>query len=150
MTYIVSYQKHTDEYTTYQLVLPVDADGQHIGIELATVDGLTYVALPDTAQLPEQPQQIASSVQTATMTQPLRERIKAVSPHCKLISERMLNKIRDAYTLDDELYYARIAGGASNGLYSPTSEEFQELQVYTETLESIRQRGRNERAKLGL
>lgn len=131
-------------------MLPVDADGQHTGIELATVDGLTYVALPDTAQLPEQPQQIASSVQIVTMTQLLREQIKAVSPHCKLISERMLNKIRDAYTLDDELYYARIAGGAANGLYSPTSEEFQELQVYAETLESIRQWGRDERAKLGL
>lgn len=131
-------------------MLPVDADGQSIGIELATVNGLTYVVLPDAAQLPEQPQQIAATVQTVTMTQPLREQIKAVSPHCKLIAQRMLDKIRDAYTLDDELYYARIAGGASNGLYSPTSEEFQELQVYTETLESIRQWGRDERAKLGL
>ena len=48
MTYIVSYQKFIDSQRSVEIVLPIgEGAAQRIGDELATVDGVTYVALPD-------------------------------------------------------------------------------------------------------
>lgn len=111
---------------------------------------MTYVAVPDGVTLPDQPTEIAASVTTVTLDPVLRERIKAESPHCQLISQRMVDRIRATYSIDDEMYYARIGVGAANGLYVPTSDELQELTVFGEFVEAVRQWGRDERAKLGL
>lgn len=144
MPSIVSYQKASDATTTYQLALP---DG---AIELCTLDGTTYVALPDGAKLPDQPKQIAASVKPVAMTAPLKEAIKAASPHCQLISERMQAKIRAKYPLEDELAYARIGIGAAHKLYAPTQEEFANIAAFGVFVDGVRQWGRDERAKLGL
>ena len=65
--------------------------------ELCTIDGVTYVSVPDD-DLPEQAAQISASiVNPVTLTTELREAIKAASPHCALIHERMEAKIRDKY-----------------------------------------------------
>jgi phage gp36-like protein len=140
---IIQYQKVTDETTTYRLNAPD-------GIELAEIDGITYVSLPDGAALPEQPEQIAASVSTVTLTEPLREAIKAASPHCQLISERVIERIRDRYTYDDELYFTRITIGQQMGLYQMTAAEVAEVQEFGAFVEAARQWGRDERAKLGL
>lgn len=122
-----------------------------MGAELATIDGTTYVALPDGATLPaDQSTEIASSIVVVTLDPVLREQIKAASPHCKLIAQRMIEQIRAAYSLDDEMYFARIGVGAATGMYTPTSDELQAMTVFGEHVESVRQWGRGERAKLGL
>ena len=152
MPSIVSYQKHIDSIRTVEIRLPEDATLlQRIGTELATIDGITYVSLPDGVTLPaNQPEEIAASIQTVTLTPALREAIKAASPHCQLIAQRMVEKIRALYGIDDEMYFARIGVGAANGMYTPTQDEMQAMTVFGEFVESIRQWGRDERARLGL
>lgn len=152
MSYIVSYQKHIDNLRTVELALPEDAEThQRIGTELATIDGVTYVALPDGAVLPDpQPVEIAASVSTAAVDPATKETIKAVSPHCQLINDRMQTMIRESYPLEDELKYARIGVGAAMGMYTPTQDEVNQMTVFGEFVESTRQWGKAERAKLGL
>lgn len=144
------YRKASDKYTTYQLATPdrQEQDAPHV-TELATLeDGYTYVAVPDGVTLPEQPTQI--TVEPVTLTPLLREQIKTASAHCELIAQRMQDKIRSNYSLEDEMYFARIGVGAANGLYHPDGSEFQAMTVFGEFVESVRQWGRGERAKLGL
>lgn len=152
MPSIVSYRKYIDSQITRELRLPHDPQSlQPIGTELATIDGITYLSLPDGATLPaDQPAEIAASIAAVTLDPVLREQIKAESPHCKLISQRMVEQIRNIYSIDDEMYFARIGVGAAIGLYTPGTDEMQAMTVFGEFVESIRQWGRDQRAKLGL
>lgn len=136
------------------LRLPDAAQGEQVGQELATLaDGRTVVVLFDGATLPiDQPSAISTSIELLPSVLPdlLREQIKASSPHVALISERMIELIRASYSQDDENYFSRIGVGAAMGMYTPTTDEIQAMTVFGEFVESIRQWGRVERAKLGL
>ena len=128
----------------YQLTAPEGST------ELCTIDGITYVSVSDNG-LPEQPAQIAASVvDPVVLTAELKEVIKAASPHCALIHERMESKIRDKYSLSDEQYFSRIASGAALGLYTFETGEAEALQAFGAYVESVRQWGREQRALLGL
>ena len=116
--------------------------------ELASVDGLTYVHCPDNITPPAQPAEI--NWQLVTLTDTLREAIKTASPQCRLISDQMISKIRASYSINDEMYFARVGVGAANGMYQPSADELQQMTLFGEFVESIRQWGRDERAKLGL
>ena len=98
--------------------------------------------------LPEQPEQI--TVEAVTLTPELRESLKAASTHCALIAQRIEEKIRARYTLNDEQYFARIASGAALGIYVLEPGEHDALVAFGEHVEACRQWGRNERAQLGL
>ena len=152
MPTLIAYRKYVTLEVTRELRLPEDAPTrQRLGTELATIDGITYVSLPDGATLPaEQPPEIAASIETITLTPSLREAIKAASPHCRLIAATVVEKIRAAYTLDDEMYFARIGAGASIGLYTPTEEEMHMLTVFGVFVEDCRAWGRQQKAALGL
>ncbi len=118
--------------------------------ELCTIDGVTYVSVPDD-DLPEQAAQISASiVNPVTLTTELREAIKAASPHCALIHERMEAKIRDKYSLSDEQYFSRISSGAALGLYTFEAGELVAMQAFGAYIESVRQWGREQRGQLGL
>lgn len=151
---MIAYRKAISRETTIALRLPLDAtQGQPITQELATLpDGRTVVMLPDGLTLPvDQPAEVVGTIEYLTpLTTDVREQIKAASPHVALIAQRMVQMIRDAYSLDDEMYFARIGVGAATGMYTPTSDELQEMTVFGEFVESVRQWGRAERAKLGL
>ena len=84
------------------------------------------------------------------MTDPLKESIKAVSPHTRLISQRMQEKIRAAYTIEDEQFFSRIGVGVALGAYVFGAGEQAALLAFGAFVESVRQWGRDERAKLGL
>ncbi len=152
MPYIVSYRKHIDAVITRELRLPQGEMHQSIGTELATIDEITYVSLPDDALLPaNQPAEIADSiVNPCVLDDSVRETIKATSPHCKLIAQRMIDKIRALYSIDDEMYFARIGVGAATGMYAPSEDEMHEMSVFGQFVESVRQWGRDERARIGL
>ena len=141
MAHIVSYQKKSDTYTVYQLAAP---DGS---TELCTIDGITYVNVPD-GELPEQPAQI--TITDVVLTDTLKEAIKAASIHCQLIHERMEAKIREQYSLSDEQYFSRIASGVAIGMYTFQAGELDALQAFGLYVESVRQWGREQRAALGL
>ena len=152
MPKIISYQKTSDAYTIYELRIPdaQGAEGEIYCAELGTVGGLTYVSVPPGVTLPEQLPQVAATLQTVTPTAELRAQLKAISPHCALISERMVQKIRARYSIDDEMFFARIGVGAAAGMYKPTPGELAEMQAFFEFVEAVRQWGRTERAKLRL
>ena len=133
------------------LVLPVDKSGQMIGTELATLaDGLTYVSMPATATLPTQPKEIATSTKTVTLTAAQIAEIKSLSPHIKLINDRVCEKIREQYSLDDELKLARVSIGSLQKTYTPSAAESQAVTDYQVAVEAARAWGRAEKAKLGL
>ena len=148
--FIYSYQKVSTPYTVIQAVLP-DSTGANDELhctELCTLGGITYLSVPDGVTLPDQPPEI--ELTPVTLSPELREQIKAASPHAQLISERMIQKIRAQYSVDDEMFFARIGVGAATGMYTPTAGEMADMQAFGEFVESVRQWGRTERAKLGL
>lgn len=152
MPAIVSYRKFINTEITRTLRMPDDGSHQSLGTELATLDdGLTYVSLPDGAVLPaDQPAEIAGSIATVILTDALKESIKSASPHTRLISQRMQEKIRATYTLEDEQYFSRIGVGVALGAYVFGTGEQAGLLAFGAFVESVRQWGRTERAKLGL
>ena len=146
---IVRYQIASDAYTTYRLHEP---DGEPRCTELCTLDdGYTYVAVPEGVTLPtDQPVGIADSIETVTLTDTLREQIKSASPHCQLISQRVIERIRERYSVDDELFFARIMIGAQAGLYTLEAGEMAEVEAFKAWVEDAREWGRQQRAALGL
>jgi len=116
--------------------------------ELCTIDGVTYVAVPDAVVLPEQPSEITP--QPVALGDDLIAKIKAASPHIQLIYARTEAKIRERYSASDEAKYARIGVGVALGAYTFGASEEAELLAFGAWCEAARQWGRDERAKLGL
>ena len=137
MTKIYKYQKVQDAYTTHCLVEPdynlLETEDRIT--ELCTIDGITYVSVPDSITLPEQPEQI--TVEEVELTDELKESIKSASPHVQLINDRVVSKIREVYSLNDEIKMIRL---------SPSAEST----AYDEYVEACRDWGRVAKANLGL
>lgn len=153
MASIIRYQIVSDALTTHRL-------REHGGLlmgeprctELCTLeDGYTYVSVPDDVALPEdQPASVTASMEPVTLTDVLREQIKVASPHTQLIAQRVIERIRERYGVDDELYFARIMIGAQAGLYTLEAGEMEQVAAFKGWVEAARQWGREQRAALGL
>ena len=117
-------------------------------LELCEIDNDTYVFVSDDAVLPEQHQEI--TLESVTLTDDLRSEIKKSSRACQLIDMRMQEMIRERYTAEDEMYFARIGTGKALGVYEFQAGEENALLDYGNFVESVRQWGRDERAKIGL
>lgn len=138
MPTLISYRKHIDALITRELRLPDGDSHQRLGTELATINGTTYVSLPDDATLPSsQPTEIAASIAEVTLTDTLREAIKAASPQVRLINATVAEKIAAQYSLADEIKLLRTAPSA-------------ELEAYNAHAEACRAWGREQKAALGL
>lgn len=135
MSYIVRYQKFIDAERTVEVVLPEDENGQRVGVELATVDGATYVSLPDSAQLPEQPIEI--KVESVKLTPELKTVIEDASPFVRMIRRMVSDMIADRYSVGDEIKLIRTAPSA-------------EFEAYNAYAEECRAWGREQRAAVGL
>ena len=133
--------------TTVTAKLP-EADGQFIGNELGTIDGLTYISLPDDAVLPGQPAEI--NLQPVIMTDALKEQLKAINPWCRLVDQQIRAKIRERYDAEDEMYLTRISVGNLMGIYTYLPGEQQAVLDYGAYVEGVREWARSERAKVGL
>ena len=131
MSYIVRYQKFINAIRTVEIALPVNQSGQ----ELATLDGYTYVSIPDGVTLPTQPSEI--TVQAVTMTPTLSAQIAAASPQVRVINDRVVSMIGEQYSMHEEIKLLRTA----------PSEEFD---IYNEYVESCRAWGRAQKTALGL
>ena len=137
MPVIYKYQKISDAYTTYLLAEP-DYDG--LGLEsriteLCTIDGVTYVSVPDGITLPEQPEQI--TVEEVALTDELKAAIRLASLHVQLIDERVVMKIREKYSVNDEIKLIRL--GASD-----------DFTAYNDYVETCRAWGAAAKARLGV
>lgn len=136
MAKIYRYRKIIDDITTHCLLEPDYAPEAEDRItELCTLDGYTYVSVPDGIALPDQPEQI--SVESVELTDDLKEAIKKASPHVALINERVVNMIRERYSVDDEIKMLRIGPSEETAAYNTYTEE-------------CRAWGRSEKLKLGL
>lgn len=145
-----SYTKITEEGpfgTTVAANLP-ELNGQFIGNELGTIDGLTYISLPDDAVLPEQSAEI--NVQPVAMTDALKEQLKLINPWCGLINQQIRAKIRERYDAEDEMYLTRISVGNLMGIYTYLPGEQQAVLDCGAYVEGVREWARLERAKVGL
>lgn len=116
--------------------------------EIAIVGDWRYVYVPDGADIPEQRPEI--EWQSVTLTDQLKEEIKSSSRPCFLVSERMQAMIRERYTAEDEMYFARIGTGKALGAYEFQEGEEAALLQYGSFVESVRQWGREQRALIGL
>lgn len=139
MPTLISYRKHIDALVTRELRLPDGENHQRLGQEIATVDGTTYVSLPDGVALPaEQPDEIAASiVNPVALNDMLREAIKAASPQVRVINALVGEKIAASYSLADEIKLLRTAPSA-------------EFEAYNAHAEACRAWGRAQKAALGL
>lgn len=135
MTSIVSYQKFIDAQRTVEIKLPEAGNGERIGSELATIDGVTYVSLPEGAVLPTQPEEI--TVTPVTLTPELKLAISDASPFVRMIRQMVAEKIAARYSVTDEIKLIRTAPSA----------EFEAYNVYAE---DCRAWGREQKAELGL
>ncbi len=102
---------------------------------MCTIDGVTYVSVPDDIAMPEQNALITHAV--ATLTSELKEAIKAASTHVQLIDQRVREKIADAYPIHEEIKLLRTA---------PSTE----FDAYNAFAEACRQWGRDQKTALGL
>lgn len=142
---IISYSKFIDSDITRELIRPEESE------ELATIEGVTYVYIPEGSVLSEsQPEEIQNSISDAVLTDELKSQIKHESPHCKLISQRVIDKIRERYSIEDEQYFSRIGIGAALGLYEFLPGEEDLLRDFGVYVEGVRQWGRDQRALIGL
>ena|SRR5690554_828217 len=123
------------KYVTREISRTIECD--EVCTELATVEGVTYVHVPDDYELPVQPAEVAESLQPVTLTPELRDAIKAASPHVWLINARVREKIADVYPLHEEIKLLRTAPSA-------------EFDAYNEYAEECREWGRVQKALLGL
>lgn len=150
------------QYFKYQQIVENGPDGrtlrvvfgedtetkEKVGTELATVDGVTYISLPDGKTLPEQHEELV--IEPIELTEELREAIKRSSSFCRMVSEQCIAKIREHYSIDDEAYFSRIGVGAALGVYTFQSGEREQLLAFGEFVESVRQWGREQRKLVGL
>ena len=147
MAKIYKYRKIIGQYTTFCLVEPdynlLERDDPAMeGVritELCTLDGWTYASVPDAIALPPQPEVIADTLTPVDVSeQPeLKAAIIEASPNCRSIRGRVVDKIRERYSINDEIKMIRL---------SPSEESA----AYNEYVESCRDWGRVAKANLGL
>lgn len=142
MTSIYVYQKLIDTIHSIVANLPEENSG-----ELATIGENTYVFIGEEEELPKQPKGIELTL--VDLTPELRKELQEHSPHVRLINERVVEKIRQKYTENDELKFARLGWQVAGGEIID-EQVLTELQVYNDHVEGARSWGRSEKTKLGL
>lgn len=118
--------------------------------ELCTIGEDTYVHWPDEVALLEQPDEIAGSVEEVVLTTELRDEIKTLCPHVQLSYQRLQDRIRSRYSVEDEQAYTRFSIGALSGTYEMRPHEPAEIAEYQAWVEDAREIARLERVALGL
>lgn len=148
MTSIYRYQPVITEGPNGTDFRPRAESPEHTLIELAVVDGWRYIAVPDgaTVIVPEE----IETWEQVILTPELRETLKAVSPHTRLALAQFIEAVRARFSLDDELYFARIATGALMGSYTFEPGEAELLADYQRHVEACRAVLKSRYTELGL
>lgn len=147
---ILKYQKITDNFTTHTLREPDYQDGDPRITELCTIGNDTYVFIPESVVLPEQPFNIDVSLEQVTLSDELKAEIKALSPHVQLSYKRLQERIRSRYSIEDEQYFTRISIAALNETYTLREDEPGLISEYQAWVETCREIARLERENIGL
>jgi hypothetical protein len=125
---------------TLSLVSPVLSKDEEIK-ELCTIDGVTYVAATETVVFAKQPAAIKfTPVDGAALKEqlvPVLAKIDQALPQTATINAQVVAKIRERYSVDDEIKMLRIAPAP-------------EAAAWNDYVEQCLEWGRREKAKLGL
>lgn len=131
MAKIYRYQKATDKYTTHCLresTIDFEKDGSSRITELCTIDGITYVSVPDSVELSKQIPEIMQTLSLVDATDiKTIDVIKRSSPHIQLINDRVVERIRSIYSLNDEIKMLRLAPSEEATAYHLFVEECRAL-----------------------
>lgn len=149
---IYSYQKHITSGPNGTVISFKDIINpetqETISKELGTINETSYVFVPDDIIPEDQPEEI--NLQPVDLIPDKREELKSSLRIFQIISDEQQRMIREKYTLDDEMYFARIGIGYSLGLYEFQPGEQAELEAFGLFVEYVREWGRQKRAELGL
>ena len=115
-------------------------------VELATMDGYTYVS--QQGDIPQQPPGV--TLEPVVVTDELRAALRTESPILRQIDASTATAVRERYTLDEELYFARISVGALMGTYVLCPGEQELLGGYQMFVETARAEAQAKREALGL
>lgn len=116
-------------------------------VELCTIDDVTFIYIPDSIELPLQPEEIQLVDVTLTVDLSI---LREHSPIEKMIQMETQMKIRSKYSLEDELYFSRISIGQLSGLYTMTASEQQQVAEFGAFVEQCRSEANLKRASVGL
>lgn len=109
MPYFYKYQRASDSYTVYDLLLPDLPEDVAQCVELGTINGVTYILTPDGVELPRQPKQISLSVEQIIPDAKLLGLLKEASPSLRLTRARMEGKAAKVrYSKQDELTLKQV------------------------------------------
>ena len=149
-TTIYAYTKKQNAFTEIVMALPENQgpEDETRATELCTISGITYVAIPDSMTLPEQPPEL--DIAPVTLTPELKAAIRAESTHCQFIDERRQAMIRSRYTAEDETGMTRMGLKQSLGVAQMTDDQKHRLFEYDGWVEHCLAWAKAERAKLGL
>ena len=148
MATIYQYEKQITTGANGTVIDFVRSEGDAHPMELCTINGTTYLSVPDGYVIPTQPEEI--SFAPVVMTDDLRETIKANSRAVQLITEEIQKLIRSKHSLEDEQYFSRIGVGVALGAYAFLPGEQEALLAFGTYVEECRQYGKAKRAELGL
>lgn len=115
------------------------ADPLHHIQELATVNGEIYVFIPDGVEMPDQPDNIAATIETVEMTAELKEQIKINSSSYQAINRQVKKMIAARYSVEDELKLLRSV--------DKTTDEFT---AYNDFVVNCIEWGQDQKRSLGL
>lgn len=109
MATIYQYQKVIDKFTTHALREPdyEQLETEDRVVELCTIDGITYVSVPDAVTIPDQPEEISRTLRQVTMTNELKKRILNRSPVIAYINTQVRKKIQEDVEQSEELRLMR-------------------------------------------
>lgn len=134
MAKIYKYLKVSDKYVTHTLTEPdynlLETEDRIT--ELCDIDGETYVSVPDSITLPVQEH---VTVEDVVLADELKSAIIAASPLFANINGRVVDKIREVYSVNDEIKMLRIGPSV-------------ETSAYNDHVEACRAWGREEKARL--
>lgn len=120
---------------TVELRFPESDSHQRLGLELATIDGETYVSIPTGAALPEQPSEI--TVIEVDLDADLKKAVQNASPYVAMINSIVRDKIAEKYSIEDEIKLLRT---------SPSVD----FDTYNTYVEKCRAWGREKKLEVGL
>lgn len=135
------YQPIFNKHTRIDANLPENAIIHLSNDQLKDFDNYQYVAFEGV--IPEQPKGIV--LEEVVLTAELKEKLRKYSSHWKRYKERIVEKIREKYSIDDELNIIH-----TKNLATKTTEDKTKITEYGEYVKSVKDYYAKYKANLGI
>ncbi len=135
------YQPIYEKHTRTDANLPENAIIHLSSDQLVNFDNYQYVAFE--GDIPEQPKGIV--LEEVTLTTELQEKLRKYSSHWKRYKELIVEKIREKYSIDDELNIIN-----TKNLATKTTDDKAKISEYDNYVKSIKDYYANYKASLGI